>query len=252
MKKIFQATTCLSVEELELYTNGKVSDELRHKIENHLIDCPLCADATEGYAAIETAEDDTLENLYQSIDAKVDQQDRTVRAVRIPWNRIAAGILFIISVGAAYWYYQSNQADQFYQAYFDQSRKSLAIRGVSDIAQDASLQLGTKLYAEENYQGSLSFFEDYLKENKESTVATYYAGLSALNAGELQMAYEFLSTVRLNDDRLYEEATWALVEVHLKKKEVDAAKGLLTDLTKLDGGIFKDQAEQLLNEMAKE
>ena len=102
MKKIFQATTCLSQEEMIQYANGEIAAERRYKIENHLLDCPLCKDALEGFTSISKTESD-LSDLYDRIDSKSPLTAKSPVKRMIPWNRIAAGILFLLTIGAAFW-----------------------------------------------------------------------------------------------------------------------------------------------------
>src|SRR3990172_8048480 len=48
---LFSESTCLSLEALTKYLNGRISSEERLKIERHLVDCPLCSDAIEGFSS---------------------------------------------------------------------------------------------------------------------------------------------------------------------------------------------------------
>jgi anti-sigma factor RsiW len=45
---IFQVSNCLGREELRAYLEDPISAEDRRRVENHLLDCPLCSDALEG------------------------------------------------------------------------------------------------------------------------------------------------------------------------------------------------------------
>lgn len=250
MENIFQPTQCLSREELEHYAKGDISKELRYTIENHLVDCPLCSEAMEGYQAMEENTDVAFDEMFQKIDAKVSTKKVGRSTTTIPWNQIAAGLLFLFTVGSAYWYYQDTNATNKYMAYFENQDSGLTTRGINEDAFSADLKAGVNLFANENYQGSLSFFEDYLESNPESAIASYYAGLSSSKIGETEMAIEYLTTVRLNDDSLYEEATWRLVEIHLAREEKAEAKQLLKDLLKVENGFFEDQAKKLFEELS--
>lgn len=53
MKPIFQIHQCLSEENIKGYLTNRLSEEERFRVENHLLDCPLCSDAVDGYAAME-------------------------------------------------------------------------------------------------------------------------------------------------------------------------------------------------------
>jgi len=249
MKKIFQPTKCLSQKEMEHYVKGNISDEMRYTIENHLVDCPLCAEAMEGFQLMEDDSDVVFDDLFESIDAKVDAPEVKTKTASIPWNSIAAGLLFLISISAAYFYYQNTNESNKYMAYFEKDDNALATRAIDENSLSADLKNGYHLYQDENYQGSLSFFEDYLKVNPESTTAAYYAGMSAMEIGEKESAIDFLTTVRMNDDRLYEEATWRLAGLYLERGKKDKVSAMLKDLIKVENGAYLEQAKELLLEM---
>ena len=248
MKKIFQPTECLSREEIQHYSKGEISDELRYKVENHLIDCPLCSAAMDGYLIMEDA-DTEFDELYQKIDSKTLGKSESVGKRSLPWNRIAAGLLFLLTASAAFLYYQSNQSTFDYQAYFNERDESFAMRSVEENSISPAMAEGIQLYQNKNFQASLSFFEDYIKTNPESSVATYYAGMSALKIGEKENAFNLLSTVRINDEKLYEEATWVLAILYLERGEKENARDFLNDLIKVENGFYTERAQALLEEV---
>jgi len=248
MKNIFQATDCLSQEEIHLYTKDELSDDQRYKVENHLIDCPLCSEAVEGYALMPEKTEATIIDLHKNIDAKIHAPVSSKRRT-LPWNRIAASLLFLMTLGAAYMYYQSNQTDSQYMAYFENGAETFATRGIEESPAMLDMKNGIQLFKRKNYHGSLSFFEDYLKTNPESSEATYFAGLSALNIGEKERALDFLTTARVNSEDLYEEATWRIAGIYLEKNEEEKAKVLLKDLLQIKNGFYTQKARDLLEEL---
>ena len=252
MKNIFQSTECLSREEIQHYSKGEISDDLRYKVENHLIDCPLCLEAIDGYVMMGgkgNELDDVFDELYQKIDSKASAKPESAITQLIPWNRVAAGLLFLITATAAYLYYQSDQSKGNYQAYFNHEDNGFAMRSIEDNSVSQDMVEGIQLYQNKNFQASLSFFEDYIKMNPESTVATYYAGMSALKAGAKEIAFDLLLTVRMNDKKLYEEATWVLAGIYLDKGEADNARNLLKDLIKIENGFYTERAQELLEKI---
>lgn len=247
MKKIFQPTDCLSPADLQDYINDNLTEDRRFRLENHLLDCPLCSEALEGYAAMDHITEMDFGDLYEKIDQKTKGRVIESRQRFFSWNNIAAGFIFLILASAAYLYYQGNRsATNAYQAYFENQDNSFAVRSIKENSFSKELLTGIELYNNENYQASLSFFEDYLKSKPETVEAAYYAGLSALHVGEQEMAIDWLMTVRLNSDQLYEEVTWRLAEIHLKRGDRKKAKVLLSELVKLNSGYYAEQAKNLL------
>lgn len=52
-EKIFAASDCLSEEVIMNYLHDRLSGRERHAVEKHLLDCPLCEEAIEGYALMQ-------------------------------------------------------------------------------------------------------------------------------------------------------------------------------------------------------
>ena len=48
LKRIFQRGNCLSLENMRLYNEGKLSAKATHAVEEHLLECTLCASAIDG------------------------------------------------------------------------------------------------------------------------------------------------------------------------------------------------------------
>jgi len=251
MKKIFQTTQCLSKEVLERYAKGAITGDLRFQVENHLLDCPLCNTAVEGFAVVDSDTTILFNEIFEEIDTKTTNPSQidTRPNRQIPWNNIAAGLFFLITLGAAFWYFQGSQADRSYLAYFETQDKNLIARSIDEGNLSADLQPGLSLFNNGELHASLSFFEDYLKLKPESSIAAYYAGMSALELGELGRAFSFLLSARLNDEQLYDLTTWGLVRIHLEREEQAEAILLLEELTKAEDSYIKDNAMSLLKEL---
>jgi anti-sigma factor RsiW len=111
MKPIFQAHTCLSEQDIRKYLDGQLDAAARHRVENHLLDCPLCEDALEGYELMRQA---TPKPVAQS------QPLRAVRGGRLSLVRIAASLLFVIaSVLIYYFVFTTPNPENLYQAYYE-------------------------------------------------------------------------------------------------------------------------------------
>jgi tetratricopeptide (TPR) repeat protein len=123
------------------------------------------------------------------------------------------------------------------------------MRSIDESNVSIDLVEGLRLYQNKNFQGSLSFFEDYMKINPESVDATFYAGMSALNIGAKENAFHLLSIVRINSEKYYEEATWVLIGIYLDRGEVENAKNFLRDLIKIENGFYVDRAKELLEKL---
>jgi tetratricopeptide (TPR) repeat protein len=248
MEKMFSVTSCLSRVDIEQYLAEDLSKERRFEVENHLLDCPLCSAAVEGLEGIDSEGVMNLAELYENLEERLSEpaEPATVKRM-IPWNRIVAAAMLLLTVGAAWIYYQKTN-EQSYLAYFEDAIGTSTTRGLDRELLTEDIIAGVRLYEKENYEGSLSFFEDYL-ETEQSALANYYAGLSALETGDLGLSEEYLKTARMNNDDLYESATWFLIKVYLERGNEKEAMDLLKDLTKIENGFYAERAQNLLKEI---
>jgi hypothetical protein len=68
MQLLFQEHKCLSEKDIQNYINGQLSTDERHRLENHLLDCPLCDDAVDGYSVL--AEGTKVQNTPSTRNSK--------------------------------------------------------------------------------------------------------------------------------------------------------------------------------------
>ncbi len=240
MKPIFELTECLSPEDIRLYRTNQLGDADRHRVEDHLLDCPLCQAAVEGQP---TESDEAMASIFAKIDARVEQTAAPVRKLPFwTFNRIAATVLFLIVGTAVVWYAQSERGGI-------SPDTNIALRGVAESLAKTSFPEGVDLYNNKNYRASLTYFEKALQEQPEDAVASFYAGLSALETGDLPTAEQYLRQARFNGDQIYEEASWSLVQVYRQLNQSESTKAVLQDLLKLDTPGTRKRAQQMLEEL---
>jgi TolA-binding protein len=98
--KIFQTTDCLSEETMKAWLNNELSAEDKHIVEQHLADCPMCADALEGLSYMKNP--DQLGKYINLINAEVDARIRPKRRTLIyrikPAYSIAAALILLFGI----------------------------------------------------------------------------------------------------------------------------------------------------------
>ena len=93
-KLVFQPMKCLSQDEIRLYLIGELDESSRYRVENHLLDCPLCSDAVEGFAEnYNFDKDEQLDELKKAISKKSIQAPLGSKEIYWTLNRIADGLL---------------------------------------------------------------------------------------------------------------------------------------------------------------
>lgn len=249
-KSIFQSTDCLSQDEIQLYLNEKLEVASRHRVENHLLDCPLCAEAMEGFEAYDFEKDRQLEDLKIAINIDDIESPKMQEANLWAINRMAAAVLLLLVSTAAFFYWSAKKSEKSFLAEFESSNGLMEnVRGESDFSEGREYSAGIDFYRNENYEKSLLFFDNILETQPENAMAHYFSGLSALGLGEIGKAIENLSYARFNEEKYYEQATWYLILANLEIENTEEAKALITDLLKIEGGYYSAKAEELLEKI---
>ncbi|MEM8909900.1 MAG: zf-HC2 domain-containing protein [Bacteroidota bacterium] len=259
MKDIFSSTPCLSPEEIQRYLNQTLSEQERRRVEHHLLDCPLCSDALEGFAKHHPAEEpllpasltlEALQNqgtLQASITASTAPSPRATRR-RLPINRIAAAILLLLLPLAAYLYWQENEGEQLYQAFYESAEKDGFLAQRANLVvdyNDPTMKKGMEYFNLQAYRESLGYFEDILTKDKENNAALFFAGMSSIELAQYDQAINYLTISRMNHIEFYETATWYLILVHLKLNHREKAQQLLDDLINSKVTTYRDKALRL-------
>lgn len=62
MNNILKTGPCLTVAEIKAYIDQSLTGEQLHKVERHLLDCPLCSDAVEGLSQTKNIDQELHDN----------------------------------------------------------------------------------------------------------------------------------------------------------------------------------------------
>jgi hypothetical protein len=99
---VFIDTKCLSLEQLRLYHQDKLSPKEKHSVESHLLDCELCSTALAGFAIIPVTAAD-VHGLNQHIDKLSGAKPASLVNIKF-FLAVAATVMISIST---YFVYQS-------------------------------------------------------------------------------------------------------------------------------------------------
>ena len=266
MNHILEKTKCLSEEEIKKYFSDKATKVEIRRVENHLLDCALCALAMEGFEAhYDFTADDDLDSLkdfphkqsFSVATSKVLQEEQapivslSSRSRLYFINRVAAAILLLL-LPAATWLYLNNQKDAALSTGFETIEMDIT-RGFGDdnvfTEYEAMVYKATAQYNVGNYEVSLQVAEDWLAQYKEDTKAALLAGMAALKMEDYSLAESYLTTVRINDTESYEQATWLLAHVYLHIQDKKKAIALLDELIALGDGRFFRKAKEMKQDL---
>lgn len=229
MDTIFKERPCLSARELQRYADGELSPKKAHEVEAHLLDCPLCADAVEGYTDSSFTEED--EAALRDLEAvKMPRQNQ--RRVKRKWINRAAAILLIITGTYAVWQYRSATRHQaiFAAFYKPFAPNYLTLRGAAatdPFREKPDLRAALEQYQAGNYVESVVFLERYLAKNPADEQAQMMMASALLGNWQAERSVQILHQLEgaevIPDGDLY----WYLVLAHVQRNQLDSARLLL-------------------------
>jgi len=250
MNHLLNQTSCLSAGEIQRYLNGEADDALRFRVEDHLLDCSLCAAAVEGFAA---AGEQGRAQAGAEIEAlRREMADRAGEAPRrsslFNWAA-AAAVLVVMAVSG--WLYRRHTSDErlFASAFQPAEHNQLALRSEQTGARSAELDVAVRLYDAGNFEAGLPHFRTYLAENPGDFDAALFAGIAALEAGQTEQAVAWLERVRFNHPEQYAPATWYLALAHIRRGNREEGAALLEELEKANDEEWSEEAGVLLQKI---
>lgn len=255
MNKILTNTTCLKPQQIRAYLSEQIDEDQRFEVENHLLDCPLCTDAVEGFANSHNIIDDLPELDFLQTTEVTTSTPAIVKQLPVRKNwamRIAASLLLLCIPIGAYFYWQSNETERIIAANFTEEENPVigALRsGDNSLITNSNLQNGLEAYQNKQYDASLNILTEVLNTNSENVLANYYSGMAAAKLKNWQIAEKQLQITRINIPDYYDEATWQLIAVYLSQKKLTLAENLLYEVVENDKSRYQKKALEVLKKL---
>lgn len=235
MKPIFQEHDCLSEGAIQEYVNSRLSNTDRHRVENHMLDCPLCSDAVEGYTFLK-------------------EEKRPAGARVLNWRLFSMAAAALVLLAAAVWIYSSPSGEealfaQYYESY--QSDLDIQLRKSGESAQttNTGLARGLKAYQAKDFSTAIAEMDGFLKENPDHAVARFYLGTAQMADARWTDAEQNLGMVRSTGMEYWEEASWYLALIYVKTSRTESAKETLEALVEPGSGRYYEKAKELLEKI---
>lgn len=248
--RLFEASRCMSRQEIKQYLNGELSGTQLRRVESHISGCQLCADALDGYADFNSP---TLElpgfvppsDLTGTASVQTNRRHPltrrlTVAAILLP------GLFFLFK-----WLSPSNNEDLFRQYYASYPNDiPLSARSAQSANQlHPQLLLALEQYETGDFSAALPGLQLVLREDDDNHAANFFAGICCLELADYQQAIPYLEKCRQSDTLYASRATWYLALALLKNDQVAASKSLLTELSENSGGYRRKDAQELLERL---
>lgn len=239
MKPIFQKHQCLSEGDIQDYLGNQLSGEERHRVENHLLDCPLCSDALEGLALLE----EDRQGLKPA-----------ARIRRMPWRFFAVAAAILALMVAVVWVFSGTSPSgrlfaEYYETYEDDLSVQMRNGGNARAPEKQLLSGGLEAYISKSYSESIALLQPFVLDNPDHLVARYYLGLSYMEEENWTEAETQLTAVRSAHLEYWEESTWYLALLYIKTDRKDEAREALQSLISARSGRYYEKAEKLLSKL---
>ncbi|MEM9836419.1 MAG: zf-HC2 domain-containing protein [Bacteroidota bacterium] len=221
---------CPSGQVLTAYVEGSLSAQQTHRVEDHLLDCPLCTSAVEGL------------QQQQPRPEVVPQRSRQ----RKIWPVIASAAAVLLLLFAGWQYWQASEPERLFTAYFDpqpiygyEQQRSLSPPR-PDLAPSIQQQ-ALKYHREGEYRLALTAWRAYFDEQPlpDSWLPQQYAATAALAVGLPEEAHYFLDQIPPDlSGTQREQVLWYRAMAHLKGGDQSAALMVLEDLMSAPQSIY--------------
>lgn len=239
----------MSKREIKQYVRGSHTGPQAHRIERHLLECPLCATAVEGYESTGFTEADeaALEAIRQP---PFFRRKRMISRGRINWA--AAAALLILSALAIWQYREATRHQQLFAQHFQAAQPNyLNFRSaarVGPFAEKPDFKTAAQLYQAGRYAESITFFERSLEAHPSDPQIQFLFANALLGAWHPDRAKPLLQELQGYASHA-QEASWYLALAHLQSAEPDSAVAILKQ-TPLSGpiGLKSDELIRQLTE----
>lgn len=269
MSNIFQKHKCLSRGETRKYLDGSLSAQKQHRVENHLLDCPLCRDAVSGLRAAGSVPRADFGSFLARQETKAESRDSNplrVASVRRPGRMLvalAACVVLLAGIGL-FVLSQQTRADadrlaintelsaEYYSDYQATNGSREARNEMARLERELPAELLPQLdaYNQGADAETLRIITNYLAEQPATDAVTYFAGLTAFELHELDRAESFFATATKEESPYYEPAAWFLALTQLKNGKPEDAKQVLTQLSiRRPESEYTERAVNLLDRM---
>lgn len=255
MDVLFKQRVCLSYDELLQYKRGTIDDEQKNVIENHLLDCPLCADAVEGISALEYEEGVTpmLDEMKKELLKKhfYSRPSKNSRIYKLWMNRAVALILMGVLAFALHHYLEARQieklADEYYIAPVNDY---LGLRSVDEqtIVHTPIMVKAIKFYGKEAYEQCIPYLEEHIASKPTDDQARLLLVSALLKEHESQKAESVLNNIESEALVVTNYKDWYYILAYLQQREVEKAIPILNKLKNTAPG-FRHSAIELLEQL---
>lgn len=198
MDSIFNRTAnCLSRKEIKAYLNGTISPAACRRVEAHLLDCPLCDAAVEGYQTISEAD---AERELSGLEASLLSARMAGAPPRPSYlNRLAAVLLVLVGLIAVFKYSIGSFHERVFAEAFQPMPSGYTIlrsAAIPSVLQGKpELVTALKFYQAGDFGKSIPHFENYLSVHPDDPKAQLLLANALLGDWQAERALGLLERI---------------------------------------------------------
>lgn len=229
----------LTYKEIQMYLSNKLNTTQRFDVESHLLDCPLCSGAVEGFQKSKNIGEDTqaLKKLTKEIMLKTNKKPVMMWPLRIA----ASLLLLLIPLASIYFLKPQNITEK----YAENLHKEFAYGDRMGI-NESQFQTALKFCENEDYSSCINYLNRCLNETPDNAGLKFYLGLAEFGNKNFENAIINLNNIGKNSS-YYDEASWYLILCHLENGDKSKTIGLLEEYTiQNPNGFYFEEAKELL------
>lgn len=250
-RHIFQPSTCLKPEEIQAYLNGSLGRDASRRVENHLLDCPLCSDAVDAFEEMGSAKIHAFED-FSDFKKKLPLSADTANIRQLPPSPMLkrlASVAAVLVVGMVGYFglFRTPSTESLYHSYYtfyesDIPLNTRAVEGMSSL--NPAFVQALNLYEDRNFPAAAEQFEAALAKEPSIESAHFFAGMAYMEAGQFEKAIEHFAPISRGAGMYARKAAWFSILAHIKLGKKAEAKALLEDFSQ-QGGYMMTEANEL-------
>ncbi len=239
MKTFLRERGHLTYKEIQMYLSDKLNTKQRFGVENHLLDCPLCSGAVEGFANSKNTGEDTqaLKKLTKEITLTTQKESISIWPLKV-----AASLMLLLAI------FYTSRPESVTQKYAANLQEEFAY-GDRMGRNESQFQKALKLCENEDYNSCINYLNSCLEETPGNTGLKFYLGLAEFGKKNFENAILNFNTIDKNSS-YYDDACWYLILAHIENGEKTKAISLLKQYTiKNPTGFYTEDAEELKRDL---
>ncbi len=245
LPKIFEKTGCLSKEELLAYAGRSIEPSLRHQIEKHLIDCPLCSEAVDGLG--ESGMPVSI-NTLDTINLKIQKRISVPLKKKTHWSYYyAVAAVLLIGFMSILVLTKKNPNETLYTAYYEPYPNAFPL--VRGEIEGGTIEEAMTFYEKGEFDKALPIYNNILIKEPDNHIICLYKGISLLETGNIETAIDiFQIIIDRKDPQLDETAKWYAALAYLKKNDMAVSKKYFNELIQ-ENSYYKEKAQQVMENL---